>query len=93
MYERSKEDAAYRRERARIRREEMEEERQRRQEEKRIRQEEIENEKILRMDKKKYGVMLDTSLTERGREEKGRDETPTNSVTPVSHHLPLSTPN
>lgn len=74
MYERSKEDAAYRRERARIRREEMEEERQRRLEEKRIRQEEIENEKILRMDKKVSGVMLDTSLTEHGKEEKGRDD-------------------
>lgn len=74
VYERSKEDAAYRRERARIRREEMEEERKRRQEEKKIRQEEIENEKILRMDKKVTGVMLDTSLTERESIEKGRDD-------------------
>lgn len=74
VYERSKEDAAYRRERARIRREEMEEERKRRQEEKKIRQEELENEKILRMDKKVTGVMLDTSLTERESIEKGRDD-------------------
>ena len=74
VYERSKEDAAYRRERARIRREEMEEERKRRQEEKKIRQEELENEKILRMDKKVTGVMLDTSLTERESTEKGRDD-------------------
>lgn len=74
VYERSKEDAAYRRERARIRREEMEEERKRRQEEQKIRQEELENEKILRMDKKVTGVMLDTSLTERDSFEKGRDD-------------------
>lgn len=74
VYQRSKEDAAYRRERARIRREEMEEERQRRQEEKRLRQEELENEKILRMDKKVTGVMLDTSLTERVSEERSRDD-------------------
>lgn len=74
MYERSKEDAAYRRERARMRREEMEEERIRRQEEKRLRQEELENEKILRMDKKVSGVMLDTSLAGREKEEKSRDD-------------------
>lgn len=74
VYQRSKEDAAYRRERARIRREEMEEERLRRQEEKRLRQEELENEKILRMDKKVTGVMLDTSLTEHVKEEQGRDD-------------------
>lgn len=74
VYERSREDAAYRRERARIRREEMEEERKRRQEERKIRQEELENEKILRMDKKVTGVMLDTSLTERESIEKGRDD-------------------
>ena len=74
VYERSKEDAAYRRERARLRREEMEEERQRRLEEKRLRQEEIENEKILRMDKKVSGVMIDTTLAEHEREEKLRDD-------------------
>lgn len=67
VYERSREDAAYRRERAKARREEMEEERKRREEEKRLRAEERENEKILRMDKKISGVMMNTSLT--GREE------------------------
>lgn len=71
VYERSVEDAAYRRERARARREEMEEERKRREEEKRLRAEEKENEKILRMDKKVTGVMLNTSLTDR-EEEKSR---------------------
>jgi len=74
VYERSREDAAYRRERARIRRQEMEEERLRREEEKRIRQEEMENEKILRMDKKVTGVMLHTSLTGRENDEKSRDD-------------------
>lgn len=65
VYERSREDAAYRRERAQLRRREQEEERKRREEEKRLREEERENEKILRMDKKITGVMLDTTLTER----------------------------
>ena len=70
VYERSVEDAAYRRERARVRREEQEEVRRRREEERRLREEERrlreeekENEKILRMDKKVSGVMLNTSLT------------------------------
>lgn len=71
MYERSVEDAAYRRERAKARREELEEERKRREEEKKLREEEKENEKILRMDKKVTGVMLNTSLTDR-EEEKNR---------------------
>lgn len=68
VYERSLEDAAYRRERARARKEEMEEERKRREEEKRLRAEERENEKILRMDKKVTGVMINTSLTDREEE-------------------------
>lgn len=63
VYERTKEDAQYRRERARIRREEMEEGRRLREQQKQIRAEELENEKILRMDKKVTGVMMDTSLT------------------------------
>lgn len=62
VYERSKEDAAYRRERARVRREEMEEEKKKREEERRLKEEAREDEKILRMDKKFTGVMLDTSL-------------------------------
>lgn len=64
VYERSKEDAAYRRERALERRREQEAERERREEERRLREEERENEKILRMDKKVSGVMIDTTLTE-----------------------------
>ncbi len=63
VYERSKEDAAYRRERAKARRQEMEEEKRRREEERKQREEEQENEKILRMDKKVSGVMLNTTLS------------------------------
>lgn len=75
VYERSMEDAAYRRERAKVRRQEQEEERKRREEERKIRREELENEKILRMDKKVTGVMIDTSLTEREEEKyKTRDD-------------------
>ncbi len=62
MYERTREDAEYRAERARIRRQEIEEERRLRQEERARREEELEKEKILRMDKKVSGVMIDTSL-------------------------------
>lgn len=75
VYERTREDAEYRRERARIRREEQEEERRLRREEKLLRKEEIENEKILRMDKKVSGVMIDTSLAkEEVHKEKNRDD-------------------
>lgn len=56
VFERSREDAAARKERSRQRREEWEEERKRR-------EEEAENEKILRMDKKITGVMMDTALS------------------------------
>ena len=62
VYERSVEDAAYRRERARERREAMEERRAREEERRRQQEEERENEKILRMDKKVSGVMIDTAL-------------------------------
>ena len=68
VYERTKEDASIRRERAQQRREEQEQLRRSREEERRLREEEKENEKILRMDKKVSGVMLDTALT--AREEK-----------------------
>ena len=72
VYERSVEDAAYRRERAAQRREAVSEKRRRAEEERRLREEELENEKLLRMDKKVSGVMLDTAL---GREpEKTVDE-------------------
>ena len=64
VYERTREDAQYRRERAIARREKMEEERRRREEQRRLHKEEIENEKILRMDKKVSGVMMDTFLKE-----------------------------
>ena len=73
VYERSREDAAYRRERSRERREEMEQRRIREEERRRQLEEERENEKILRMDKKVSGVMLDTALGT-GRDEKAREE-------------------
>lgn len=62
MYERSKEDAMHRKERARIRREEHDLVRRYREEEVRLLKEALENEKILRMDKKVSGVMIDTSI-------------------------------
>ncbi|MCM1254006.1 MAG: DNA translocase FtsK [Clostridium sp.] len=62
VYERSMEDAAYRRERASIRAQEMEERRAKEAERRRQQEEEKENEKILRMDKKVSGVMIDTAL-------------------------------
>ncbi len=73
VYERSREDAAYRRERAMERRLAMEEKRAREEERRRQREEELENEKILRMDKKVTGVMMDTAL-EREKEEKEKEE-------------------
>ncbi|MCM1047522.1 MAG: DNA translocase FtsK [Clostridiales bacterium] len=63
VYERSVEDAEYRRERARLRREAMEERRAKERELKKQQEEEKENEKILRMDKKVSGVMIDTALS------------------------------
>ncbi len=69
VYERSREDAAYRRERAQKRREEAEELRKRRGEERRLREEQEEDQKILRMNKKVTGVMMDTSLTAESHEE------------------------
>ena len=62
MRELSREDAERRRENAKVRRQEQEEQRARREEERRLRAEEKENEKILRMEKKVSGVMLDTAL-------------------------------
>ncbi len=63
VYERTREDAYNRRERAQKRREEQERLRRDREEERRIRKEAEEDEKILRMDKRVSGVMLDTTLT------------------------------
>ena len=77
VYERSREDAAYRRERAARRREEQTERREREERERRQREEELENEKLLRMDKKVSGVMLDTALgrePEKAAVEKVRDD-------------------
>ncbi|MBP3476429.1 MAG: DNA translocase FtsK [Lachnospiraceae bacterium] len=77
VYERSVEDAAYRRERAAKRRSEMEERRAKEAELRRQKEEEKENEKILRMDKKVTGVMIDTALDkekEKENFEKTRDD-------------------
>lgn len=71
--ERTKADAERRREYAEIRRREQEKLREQREEERRIRAEEKENEKILRMEKKVSGVMIDTSLKSRD-EERRRDD-------------------
>ena len=71
--EKSQADAERRREYAQIRRQAQEEQRARREEERRLRAEEKENEKILRMEKKVTGVMIDTSL-KKPSEEKKRDD-------------------
>lgn len=57
------ENAQRRQEESRIRRQEQEERRARKQEERRLRAEEKENDKILRMERKVSGVMLDTALS------------------------------
>ena len=75
VYERSVEDAAYRREKAKERREAMEKRREKEEERKRQLEEEKENEKILRMDKKVSGVMLDTSLSSVSQKEKEEPQT------------------
>ncbi len=62
LIERTKEDAANYREYAERRREKMEERRARIEEEKRLAIEQKEDEKILRMEKKVSGVMIDTTL-------------------------------
>lgn len=77
VYERSREDAAYRRERAQKHREEAEELRKRKEEERKLKEEQKEDQKILRMDKKVSGVMMDTALKEEHHEEsvvKERDD-------------------
>ncbi len=71
--ERSRIDAQRRREYAEVRRVEQQEQRARREEEKRLRAEEKENEKILRMEKKVSGVMIDTALKKQEME-KRRDD-------------------
>ncbi len=76
----SREDAQRRREINRRRREEQEEqrarrdeERARREEERRLRAEEKENEKILRMERKVSGVMMDTALARPSEEHRSED--------------------
>ncbi|MCM1541262.1 MAG: DNA translocase FtsK [Blautia sp.] len=76
----SREDAQRRREMNRRRHEEQEElrarreeERARREEERRLKAEEKENEKILRMEKKVSGVMMDTSLARPSEESRSDD--------------------
>ena len=73
MREKSREDAQRRREYAELRRKEQEEQKAKRAEERRIKAEEKENERILRMEKKVTGVMLDTSLAKPAAE-KHRDD-------------------
>ena len=63
VYERTREETYARRERAQQRRQEQREMRRKREEERRIMEEEKEDAKILRMDKKVSGVMLDTALS------------------------------
>lgn len=73
MRELSREDAERRRENAQLRRREQEELRSRREEERRLKAEEKENERILRMEKKVSGVMMDTALT-KPEEQRHRDD-------------------
>ena len=74
VYERSVEDAAYRRERAKERRDAMDKRREMEEERRRQLEEEKENEKILRMDKKVSGVMMDTTLNAVSKKEKEDSE-------------------
>lgn len=71
--ERQRADAERRKEHAKLRRQEHEEQRARREEERKLKAEEKENEKILRMEKKVTGVMLDTALPKTSAE-KRRDD-------------------
>lgn len=73
LKERSRADAERRREYAEIRRKEQDRLRAEREEERRLRVEEKENEKILRMEKKVTGVMIDTSLKSQGDEHRRDD--------------------
>ena len=83
VYERSMEDAAYRRERAKERQRSMEEKRAKEKERRRQKEEEIENEKILRMDKKVSGVMIDTAL------DKGKEKEETQKTRDDIHEIML----
>ena len=83
VYERSVEDAAYRRERAKERQLAMEEKRARERERRQQKEEELENEKILRMDKKVSGVMIDTAL------DKGKEKENTEKIRDDIHEIML----
>lgn len=90
VYERSVEDAAYRRERVAKRRSEVEERRAKEAELRRQREEEKENEKILRMDKKVSGVMIDTALDkekEKENFEKTRDDIHEITLNPLEDEM------
>jgi S-DNA-T family DNA segregation ATPase FtsK/SpoIIIE len=63
VYEKTMEDAYVRKERVQEKRAKQEELRRTKEEERRLRVQESEDEKILRMDKRVTGVMLDTALT------------------------------
>lgn len=91
VYERSVEDAAYRRERAVKRRNELEERRAKEAERRRQKEEERENEKILRMDKKVSGVMIDTALDkdkDKENYEKTRDDIHEITLNPSEDETP-----
>jgi S-DNA-T family DNA segregation ATPase FtsK/SpoIIIE len=84
VYERSVEDAAYRRERAEKRRDEQERRRSLDAEKRKQKEEEKEAEKILRMDKKVTGVILDTTLDrEKDDSEKERDDIHEITLNPI----------
>ncbi len=75
VYERTREDAIYRKQQANVRRQEQEEVRRLKEEQRLLQKEEFENDKILRMDKKVSGVMMDTSLTkEKEKKDKIRND-------------------
>lgn len=83
VYEKTREDAYLRKERAQKRRAEQEELRRTREEERRIKAEEKENERILRMDKKVSGVMLDTTLSV-------KEEEPAHQIRDDIHEITLN---
>ncbi len=94
VYERSMEERAYRQERAKERRVQQEEVRRRKEEEKKQRALEREDEKILRMDKKVTGVMLDTALTGKAEEKsRGRDDLHEINLTDFDEQIELAAEN
>ena len=90
VYERSVEDAAYRRERARERQLAAEEKRAKEKERRRQKEEELENEKILRMDKKVSGVMLNTALDKGKNKDRDHDNENTEKTRDDIHEIMLN---